>query len=117
MTLYVCVYLCVATRFDLPCSVSLSPLYLAVPTICAIHSTRWFHARPGVATLWHNCGPILVNFDTAFSIIFLFEFISKIIAMGFVIHKNSYLRDAWNWLDFFIVMVSVISWLPFVDAG
>ena len=60
---------------------------------------------------------ILVNFDTAFSIIFLFEFISKIIAMGFVIHKNSYLRDAWNWLDFFIVMVSVISWLPFVDAG
>ena len=60
---------------------------------------------------------ILTYFDTAFSIIFLFEFISKIIAMGFFIHKNSYLRDAWNWLDFFIVMVSVISWLPFVDAG
>ena len=37
--------------------------------------------------------------------------------MGFIFHKNSYLRDAWNWLDFFIVIISVIGWLPFFDPG
>ena len=52
-----------------------------------------------------------------FSIIFLIECICKLIAMGFFMHTNSYLRDGWNWLDFFIVIVSVIGWLPFFDAG
>ena len=37
--------------------------------------------------------------------------------MGFVVHKNSYMRDPWNWLDLFIVIISVIGWLPFFDAG
>ena len=55
--------------------------------------------------------------DIVFSVIFLGECVSKLIALGFFWHKNSYLRDAWNWLDFFIVIVSVIGWLPFFDAG
>ena len=38
--------------------------------------------------------------------------------MGFVLgHKHAYLRDGWNWLDLFIVIISVIGWLPFFDAG
>ena len=32
--------------------------------------------------------------------------------MGFWINKNAYLRDAWNWLDFFVVIISVVDWLP-----
>ena len=32
--------------------------------------------------------------------------------MGFVWGKKSYLRDAWNCLDFFIVTISIISMLP-----
>ena len=48
----------------------------------------------------------------AFSVIFVLESIIKIIAMGFIFHKHSYLRDAWNCLDFFIVVVSVVSMLP-----
>ena len=55
-------------------------------------------------------------FDLIFSIIFLIECIIKVIAMGFVVHSKSYLRDYWNWLDFFIVCISVIGWLPFFDA-
>lgn len=51
-----------------------------------------------------------VNFG--FSVIFLFEAIFKIIAMGFVISKHSYLRDTWNWLDFFVVLVSVTDVIP-----
>jgi hypothetical protein len=45
--------------------------------------------------------------DDIFSYIFLFEAIFKIIAMGFIIDEGSYLRDAWNWLDFFVVCTSV----------
>jgi hypothetical protein len=41
---------------------------------------------------------------TAFTIIFLLEAIIKIIAMGFVLHKHAYLRDAWNIIDFIIVV-------------
>ena len=55
--------------------------------------------------------------DIVFSIIFLIECVSKLIALGFFWHKNSYLRDVWNWLDFFIVLVSIIGWMPFFDAG
>ena len=55
--------------------------------------------------------------DVVFSIIFIIECVSKLIALGFCIHKHSYLRDAWNWLDFFIVNVTIIGWLPFFDAG
>jgi len=36
----------------------------------------------------------------------------KVIAMGFVFHKHSYLREAWNCLDFFIVCISIIGFLP-----
>ena len=45
-----------------------------------------------------------------FSIYFV-EFIFKIVAYGFVLNENTYLRDPWNWLDFFVVMVSTITLL------
>ena len=32
--------------------------------------------------------------------------------MGFIFHKFSYLREAWNCLDFFIVCISIIGMLP-----
>ena len=32
--------------------------------------------------------------------------------MGFIMHKNAYLRDAWNWIDFIIVLVSVVGFTP-----
>ena len=36
--------------------------------------------------------------------LFLLESIIKIIAMGFVVHHLSYLRDSWNLVDFIIVL-------------
>ena len=35
----------------------------------------------------------------------------KIFSMGFVLNKKSYLRDPWNFLDFIIVITSL---LPYV---
>lgn len=55
--------------------------------------------------------------DTAFSIIFLAECIFKILAMGFILHKESYMRDRWNWLDIFVVTISVITWLPGIEGN
>jgi len=43
--------------------------------------------------------------------IFIGEFIIKIIVMGFVIGKKSYLKDDWNRLDFIIVLFSIITWI------
>ena len=42
------------------------------------------------------------NYFVAF---FTLEMIVKVIAYGFVLHKRSYLRDAWNCIDFFIVVM------------
>ena len=60
--------------------------------------------------------PIQEKIDLGFSIIFITEATVKIIAMGFVFHKKSYLREAWNVLDFFIVVVSIIGFLP-IEGG
>lgn len=47
-----------------------------------------------------------------FTYIFTVECIIKIIAMGFCMHKNSYLRDYWNWLDFIVVCIGVFENIP-----
>jgi hypothetical protein len=49
------------------------------------------------------------SLDPVFSGIFLVECVVKVIAMGFVSHENSYLRDSWNVLDFVIVLTSVVA--------
>jgi hypothetical protein len=61
---------------------------------------------------------LFAKIDVVFSVIFLIECVCKVISMGFVLgHKHAYLRDGWNWLDFFIVVISIVGWLPFFDAG
>jgi hypothetical protein len=47
-----------------------------------------------------------------FTIIFTIELILKIISFGFVLDKNSFLRDPWNWIDFFVVITGLISLIP-----
>lgn len=59
----------------------------------------------------------MAQVDTAFTIIFLVECICKVLAMGFVLHRNSYMRDSWNWLDIFVVIISVVNWLPHIDSN
>ena len=46
----------------------------------------------------------LESISIIFSYIFTLEFILKVIAMGFVVHKKSYLRDPWNGIDFLVVL-------------
>lgn len=39
------------------------------------------------------------------SSVFVIEASLRVIGMGFIVHKNAYLRDPWNWFDFFSVIV------------
>jgi hypothetical protein len=41
--------------------------------------------------------------NTGFTIIFIAEACLKIIAMGFILHKNAYLRNGWNIIDAIVV--------------
>jgi hypothetical protein len=45
------------------------------------------------------------------SVIFVVEFVIKVIVMGFYWGDRTYLKDPWNILDFVIVFFSVVTWL------
>jgi hypothetical protein len=47
---------------------------------------------------------IIDKIDYTLSIIFIVEAWIKIFAMGFIIHKFSYLRQGWNVIDFVIAI-------------
>jgi len=48
-------------------------------------------------------------FDVVLTILFIFEFILKSISLGFAMDKGTYLRDAWNILDFVIILFSFVD--------
>ena len=43
-----------------------------------------------------------------FTYIFLCESVAKIIAFGWFLGNNTYLSDSWNWLDFIVVVTSLL---------
>ena len=43
--------------------------------------------------------------DNYFLMFYTFEFLIKVLAFGFIINDNAYLRDFWNVLDLFIISV------------
>jgi len=47
--------------------------------------------------------------DIIFNVLFTLESLAKIISFGFIFDKNSYLRESWSRLDFFIVVSSLID--------
>lgn len=64
-----------------------------------------------------NINDKLEYIDLVFTAIFIFECVSKVLGMGFVVHHHSYLRDKWNWLDFFVVCVSLVNFIPNIESG
>jgi hypothetical protein len=52
---------------------------------------------------------VLEYSNLVFTVIFCIEMCLKIFALGFVGHDGAYLRSGWNWLDMFIVVVSIVS--------
>eukprot|EP00657_Telonema_sp_P-1_P010085 TRINITY_DN4377_c0_g1_i1.p1 TRINITY_DN4377_c0_g1~~TRINITY_DN4377_c0_g1_i1.p1 ORF type:complete len:421 (+),score=130.40 TRINITY_DN4377_c0_g1_i1:2-1264(+) len=59
----------------------------------------------------------LTVMDIIFTTVFVIEMLLKIIVLGFVLDPNAYIRNEWNQLDFFIVLISVISVSGALDSG
>lgn len=53
--------------------------------------------------------------EFVFAAIYTLEMFLKIIGRGFALHKYAYLRNAWNWLDFLVVVLGYITMLPGVE--
>lgn len=48
----------------------------------------------------------IYKIDPWFNLIIYTEFLLKIVAMGFVYGRGTYLKDSWNWIDFIVVISS-----------
>ncbi len=44
------------------------------------------------------------DLEPIFMVIFTIEMCTKILALGFILHKNSYMRNLWNFMDFIVVV-------------
>jgi hypothetical protein len=58
----------------------------------------------------------LAIMDIVFTCIFSTELVLRVMALGLVYHKGSYLRSAWNILDCIIVVTSLLSLFSSSDA-
>lgn len=60
---------------------------------------------------------VITATDPYFNVFVYMEFVFKVIAMGFS-GEFSYLSDSWNWLDFFVVLASMVNDLmPLIIDG
>ncbi|GBG24665.1 Voltage-dependent L-type calcium channel subunit alpha-1S [Hondaea fermentalgiana] len=70
-----------------------------------------------VGDMYNKCAtPYLKEIQSSaevlFNILFTFEMAVKIIALGFISQRGTYLRDGWNLLDFVVVFVGWLSYVP-----
>ena len=55
--------------------------------------------------------------EVFFTTLFTLEAVVKVVAMGFILDKTSYLKDGWNVMDFTVVIISIISAMPGMGNG
>ena len=70
-------------------------------------------------TDWDNVTPMnrfVENLEPFFFYCFIVECAFKILAMGFLFGHNTYLNEPWNWLDFIVVVTSLLEQLPGMDG-
>jgi hypothetical protein len=58
---------------------------------------------------------IVKSSEPFFTSIFTLEAILKITSQGFIMGKGAYLKDSWNWLDFIVVITSLMANFPFMS--
>lgn len=70
--------------------------------------------EPSQAGSWRN--KLLFRSEPIFTAFFTTEFVLKVIAQGFCLEQGSYLRNAWNILDFIVVVTALLSNIPEVPS-
>ncbi|CAD8071678.1 unnamed protein product [Paramecium sonneborni] len=71
--------------------------------LLAIQDYSWRETNLEAPNNWTD------SFEYLFTAIFIIEFFLKVIAMGFLFDKQTYLRDGWNFIDFIVVITGIIS--------
>ncbi len=64
----------------------------------------------------HQCDRIALVIngwaEHVFAILFSIEMVCKVICQGAFLHKGAYLRDGWNWIDFIVVCLTWLGYIP-----
>lgn len=88
----------------------LPSLHLTSCSLVSTYPTLPYHAAlyPHIALFYITCWcaaqmPVVRNFRATFTGIYTVEGTVKMLARGFILANFTYLRDAWNWLDFIVV--------------
>ncbi|XP_051643289.1 sodium channel protein type 1 subunit alpha isoform X5 [Manacus candei] len=68
-----------------------------------------------VCMTWAKLPEWMKIVEYTFTGIYTFEFLVKVLAMGFCINDFTCLRDPWNWLDFIVISFAYIT--EFVNLG
>ena len=55
---------------------------------------------------------LIAALEPVFNIVFMVECVCKIIAFGFINGRHAYIKDSWNKLDFFVVLISILGMIP-----
>ncbi|XP_040596093.1 sodium channel protein type 10 subunit alpha [Mesocricetus auratus] len=76
-------------------------------------SRSWFSIFITVTILF-NCvcmtqSDLPEKIEYAFTVIYTFEALIKILARGFCLNEFTYLRDPWNWLDFSVITLAYVG--------
>ncbi|KAM5281098.1 sodium channel protein type 10 subunit alpha [Ctenodactylus gundi] len=90
-----------------------SPFNLIRRTAIKVSVHSWFTLFITV-TIVANCACMTLkespeNIEYAFTVIYTFEALIKILARGFCLNEFTYLRDPWNWLDFSVISLAYIG--------
>nr|XP_018669384.1 sodium channel protein type 4 subunit alpha B-like isoform X2 [Ciona intestinalis] len=79
---------------------------------------KWFNGIV-IVTILINCLVMMITgndkpqwsekyVEHIFTAIYTIEAAVKIVGRGFVLHRFSYLRDPWNWLDFIVIIAAYV---------
>lgn len=99
--------------FGVPPSRWKSIIFLTTITCCVLANVVLTVYNSPVYQLEHRENPDIANkflyIDLAFTIIFTFEFLVKVIADGLVLTPNAYMLNGWNLLDLFVLISLYMS--------
>ena len=106
-------------RYSSEKSLNLLSPFNPLRQICiAISSSYWFSTFIFL-TILANCvflaldldQTVSENSDLVFTIIYIIEFFIRLFAQGAFQGSHTYFRDPWQWLDFLVIMISVITYI------
>lgn len=86
-----------------------NPAFDSVVTVLILASSTCLALDNPLANPDSTSTKTLRVFDLAFTIIFIVEMVVKILGYGLVFRQSAYLRNAWNVLDFIVVIISILN--------